>query len=252
MRSLGFLGLIAIAGCASAPSHLPPAREAQGRATVVNAPASLLPPDHPIVSAGDPIASADHVGRAPRRLSVDQLRAALLAATGFTWVASRRVSDPEAASGFTNLPDADMLEALASTLGRADYATTTNESTDPAVTFSKLAGDAARSACRASVRADLAAPADERRILRFALPRDTTASNPVAIRKNLAYLALRFWGRTLDPNDPQVTALNVLFDHASRASGTRTDAASGAGASTQDGWRAACIAMATDPQFLTY
>ena len=243
------LPLIVMAGCASSPAHLPPAREAPGRASSVagvdsNGANPALPFDHPLAASGDPIASADHVGRAPRRLSVDQLRQALLAATGFTWVASRRVSDPEAASGFTNMPDADMLEALAPTLGRADYATTTNESTDPAVTFSKLAGDAARSACRASVRADLAAPPDERRILRFALPRDTSASNPAAIRKNLAYLALRFWGRTLDPSDPQVTALNVLFD---RASG-----AAGASGGTQDGWRAACIAMATDPQFLTY
>jgi hypothetical protein len=182
--------------------------------------------------------SSDHVGRAPRRLSVDQLRAALLAATGYTWVASRRVSDPESETGFTKLPDADMLEALAPTLGRADYATTTSDSVDPAVSFSKLAGDAARASCRASVQADLASHG-ERRILRQVTPRDTLASNPSAVRANLAYLALRFWGRQIDPGDPELGALVTLFDHASAGR-------------PSEGWRAVCIAMATDPQFLTY
>jgi hypothetical protein len=231
----------ALAACASSPAHLPPAREVAGRATVVSAKAAPLPPDHPPVAAGDPIASADHVGRAPRRLNVDQLRAALLVATGFTWVASRRVSDPESPTGFTNLPDADMLDALASTLGRADYATTTTESVDPAVTFSKLAGDAARASCRASVRADASSPAIEsHRILRFVTPKDTAQTNAAAVRANLAYLALRFWGRTVDPKSSDLEALVLLFDRAARAAGT------------EEGWRAVCIAMATDPQFLTY
>jgi hypothetical protein len=209
---------------------LPPAREAPGHAAIVDTKALALPADHPALAAGDPIASAEHTGRAPRRLTVDQLRASLLAATGFTWVASRRVSDPESATGFTNLPDADMLDALAPTLGRADYATTTIESIDPAVTFTKLAGDAARSACRASVKADMSLPEGERRIARYA-----------DVRRNLAYLALRFWGRALDPNDAQLEPLRTLFGKSSTAGGGESD-----------GWRAVCIAMATDPQFLTY
>jgi hypothetical protein len=194
-------------------------------------------PSEPILPE-EALSSGDRVGRAPRRLSVDQLRASLLAATGFTWVASRRVSDSDAESGFRKLPDADMLEALAPTLGRADYATTTSDSVDPAVTFSKLAGDAARAACRASIQADLATNG-ERRILHDVKPRDTLASQEAAVRANLSYLALRFWGRTIAPRDPELAALLTLFDRASVAR-------------PEEGWRAVCIAMATDPQFLTY
>src|SRR5207247_1046900 len=105
-------------------------------------------------------------------------------------------------------------------------ATTTSESVDPAVTFSKLAGDAARSACRASVKGDLALPAEERRILRFVT---SEPASDAAVRKNLAYLALRFWGRRLAPEDPELGALAVLLDRASRAAGPGS------------GWRAVCV-----------
>jgi len=222
MRAM--LLLLLMTGCAT-NAALPPPRETPARVTAMGE-GPALPADHPAVPPGDPIASADRVGRAPRRLTVDQLRASLLAATGFTWVASRRVSDPESPTGFTNLPDADMLDALAPTLGRADYATTTIESIDPAVTFTKLAGDAARAACRASVRADTELPQSDKRISRYP-----------DVQINLSYLALRFWGRRIPTNDPELAPLAHLYARA------------GSGA---DGWRAVCIAMATDPQFLTY
>jgi len=62
---------------------------------------------------------------------VEQLRAGAPGGHRHTWVASRRVSDPDSPSGATQLPDADMLEALAATLGRPDYVTSTSESIDP-------------------------------------------------------------------------------------------------------------------------
>jgi len=189
-------------------------------------------------------------------MSVDQLRTALFAATGFTWVAQRNVSDPDAPSGRTRLPDADMLEALAATLGRPDYVTTTREGIDPAVTFAKLASDAARSACRTSLNADLAMPEarkGERRIIHRVEPRDTLASNAPGVRNNLAYLALRFWGRRVEPNDPQLQPLSDLFARASTAPASKdADGTERSAATPADGWRAVCIAMATDPQFLTY
>lgn len=247
--SHGVALLLTLSACAG-PATLPPAAKTPGHAVEVAA--SPLPEGHPPVPVGEPASSDDHIGRAPRRLSVEKLRASLLAATGFTWVASRRVSDPDAPGGATQLPDADMLEALAATLGRPDYVTSTTESLDPAVTFAKLAGDAARSACRASVNADVAARA-ERRILRFAGPADTLAANPAAVRKNIAYLALRFWGRKVAEADAALAPLLKLFERASTAPASKdASGAARAAATPADGWRAVCIAMATDPQFLTY
>ncbi|HEY2516103.1 MAG TPA: hypothetical protein VGI39_34765 [Polyangiaceae bacterium] len=176
--------------------------------------------------------------RSPRRLSGEQLRASLLAATGFSWRARHFVLDPQSPRGSIDVPDADMLEVLAATLGEADYKTSVSDAIDPAVTFSKLAGDAARSACRASLAADLAEPSvEKRRLLRWADPK---SADPQAVRKNLAYLALRFWGQVTPEDSADLAPLATLFERAS------------AGASPVDGWRAVCIAMATDPQFLTY
>ena len=176
--------------------------------------------------------------RSPRRLGGEQLRASLLAATGFTWRAGHSVLDPKSPRGLVDVPDADMLEVLAGTLGEADYKTSVSDAIDPAVTFSKLASDAARSACRASLAADVAEPsASKRRLLRWV---DATSVDAQAVRKNLAYLSLRFWGQVTSEDSPDLGPLVTLFERAS------------SGASPVDGWRAVCIAMATDPQFLTY
>jgi hypothetical protein len=235
MRAL--LPLLVLAGCArSAPAAV----EIPGRAVEVRP--VVLPDGHPPVGTEAPAPPFGRGGRAPRRLDVDQLRGALLAATGFIWVAPRRVPDPDSRVGTSVHLEADMLEVLAATLGRPDYVTSTNESIDPAVTFSKLAGDAARSACRASIKADLANAKNDppRRILR-----------ETDVRKNLAYLALRFWGRTVAPGDAALDPLERLFERASAPPADAKGTAHGA-AAPSEGWRAVCIAMATDPQFLTY
>jgi hypothetical protein len=236
--------------CGRGPMSLPTAHPTPGKATLVEL--APLPEGHPAVPIGEVASGSERVGRAGRRLNVDQLRASLIAATGFTWVASRRVSDPDSPTGSTQLPDADMLEALAATLGRPDYVTSTNASIDPAVTFAKLANDASRVACRASVESDVAQPW-QRRILVFAAPNDSLRSNAGAIKKNLSYLALRFWGRSVSPEDPQLIPLVTLFERASMAGASKDE--SGVvrvPAAAVDGWRAVCIAMANDPQFLTY
>jgi len=244
---LAGLGAVLAVGACGGEATIPAPREVAGRALAVpvDAPrAAALPDGHPQlpqVPLGEPASSDGHVGRAARRLTVDQLRASLLAATGYSWVASRVVSDPDSANGVTALPDADMLEALAATLGRPDYVTSTNESIEPAVTFAKLANDAARSACRASVKDDVAPQGKEKHILRYATPKDTLASNPDAIRKNISYLVLRFWGRQIEASSVELAPIVGLFEQVTKAPGNPTE-----------GWRAVCIAMATDPQFLTY
>jgi hypothetical protein len=251
MRARIVIAALVVSACGG-PEVLPRARETKGSATIVSA-SSALPSGHPEIPVGDPASNDDRVGRAARRLNVEQLRASLEAATGFTWVASRRVFDPDSPSGFSQLPDADMLEALAATLGRPDYVSSTSESIEPAVTFAKLAGDAARSACRASVNADAEGKASPPRILRHAAARDTLASNAPAVKKNLAYMALRFWGRHVAPESPELAPLVTLFERASTAKASADQSGVKRAAATPvDGWRAVCIAMITDPAFLTY
>jgi hypothetical protein len=229
-----------------------PPLQTQGTTSVVDP--SMLPAGHPAVPIADPVENANRVGRAPRRLSVDQLRASLLAVTGYTWVGRRTVPDPSAPTGTRTVPNADMLEELASTLGRADFLTTTSHSLDPSVTFSKLANDAARVACRQSVAEDAAQPdAARRRLLREVGPTVTLMQDEAAVRRNIVYMARRFWGRVLAVDSAEVDALVSVFRTASTTPEVREGSSvTRPAGSPVDGWRAVCIAMATDPQFLTY
>lgn len=226
--------------------------QTQGQAVPVN-PAGL-PAGHPTVPIGDPAENNNRVGRAPRRLTVDQLKASLLVATGFTWQDNRSVADPTAPSGRRTIANADMLEELAGTLGRADFLNTTSHANDPAVTFSKLAGDAARFACNRSVTFDLTQPqAANRRIIREVDMAATSMTDNAGVRRNIQYLSRRFWGRVLPIDSAEITALQRVFDVASRSPlepmGPTGRHEAGTPAS---GWRAVCIALATDTQFLTY
>jgi hypothetical protein len=185
-----------------------------------------------------PAGDTKPAGRAPKRLGVDQLRASLVAATGFGWTEFRRISDADQLYGYADR-DADVLDLLAPTLGRPDYRTSTTETTDPSITFTKAAGDAARSACKRAVFMETQRGSPPI-LFKYVKPADTLQSNPGAVRKNLAYLVLRFWGRTVPETSPEVAPLESLFDRAAHLG------------QPADGWRAVCIALATDPQFLTY
>jgi len=211
-------------------------------------PGQGMPAWHPVVPLADPT-QHDGVGRAPRRLNVSQLRAALQQAVGAIWREERRILTAESPTGSIVDPNADMLSILAQTLGEPDYDQATQENLDPSATFSKLVGDAARSACRAGVVADVARAPAQRILLRHATERDTAAGAETAVRRNLQYLVLRFWARTVEPSDPAVTALLGLFTTASTAAAQGTVHPA---ATPVDGWRAVCIALTTDSQFLTY
>jgi hypothetical protein len=256
MKPVSIIACVALASaCASerpvVQRNAPPPAESTGTTSVVDP--TTLPPGHPTVPIADPQENGHRVGRAPRRLSVDQLRASLLAVTGYTWVARRTVPDPSAPSGTRDVPNADMLEALAGTLGRADFLNTTSHALDPAVTFSKLASDAARVACRQSVSEDVAQADPQRRRLLRELGPSVASADPAAVRRNIAYMARRFWGRALPADSAEVTAILRVFTAASTApeerDGMRVTRPAG---TPTDGWRAVCVAMATDPQFLTY
>jgi hypothetical protein len=66
-------------------------------------------------------------------------------------------------------------------------------------------------------------------------------------------MARRFWGRGLAADSAEVTAIATVFRTASTTPEVRDGSRVTRPAGTPvDGWRAVCIAMATDPQFLTY
>jgi hypothetical protein len=198
----------------------------------------------------DPAMTDGHVGRGPRRLTVTQLRAALESAIGVSWRQRATILSADYATGSYVDENADMLALLARTLGQPDYNTSTQEAIDPTAVFSKLAGDGIRKACRDGIALDAARPRGQRILVRHVETGDTAATNPAGVRQNLSYLALRFWARSLAPESPEVTALFDLFRLASTA--PAVPAESLAAATPLDGWRAVCVALATDPQFLTY
>ena len=198
----------------------------------------------------DPAMNDGRIGRAARRLNVRQLRASLLNAVGVTWQQPRRILSADYASGFYDAPNADMLSLVALTLGQPDYNAFTSESIEPGAVFSKLVGDAARKACRDGVTLDVARPVGERILLRTVGVADTLATREAAVRDNLAYLVMRFWARDVRPNDPVLDDLIELFRVASTAPATAAPVA--AAGTPVDGWRAVCVALTTDPLFLTY
>ncbi|MBL8604858.1 MAG: hypothetical protein JNK72_23220 [Myxococcales bacterium] len=230
-----------------APTVVPPRDTVTGGTATPVDPGQTLPPWHPTTPLSDPTLN-NGVGRAPHRINVAQLRASFQSAIGVTWREPRRVLTAESPSGSVEDPDADMLSILSATLGEPNYDQATQESLDPSATFSKLIGDAARKACRDGVTADVARGASQRILLRYANPTDTAAGNEAAVRRNLQYLVLRFWARSVETNSAAVSDLLRLFTVASTVP---AQAMLPAGA-PPDGWRAVCIALATDPQFLTY
>lgn len=215
-------------------------------------PGNGLPSWHSTTPLANPTLHAG-IGRAPHRITVSQLRASLTAAIGVTWREPRRILTAESTTGYVDDPDADMLTILAPTLGEPNYDQATQESLDPNATFAKLLGDAARKACRDGVVEDVARSASSRVLLRYANPQDTAAGNETAVRRNLQYLVLRFWSRSVEPSSTTVSDLLRLFTVASTAPAEGTVGMGGfAAGTTADGWRAVCIALTTDNQFLTY
>lgn len=239
------LALALTLGCNNLPDSAPrPARSARVQ-SAVGAAVPVAADPHGDASTPLPLEdphAATSVGRAPRRVDIDQLRASLESVVGARWTGPQRVRTPEVASGSRFEPDADLLEFFAEPLGRPNWVTTTAEVLEPTVTFAKLARDAVRSVCAAGLRADLARAPSARTLLVRASPSDALPAAEARVRENLAHLALRFWGEDLAPDAALTSALLEVF----RVASTRP------GATTLDGWRAVCIDLASDPRFLSY
>lgn len=206
------------AGCTSKPAEPGPAR-----------PAELTPvdlPNHPsLTPLPDPEQNGGHTGRAPRRLTVAQLKASIATVTNGTrqWT---------------------QIDNLAASLGQADYALTNAESTEANLVFAKFLEDGAREVCLNVARDDLNR-AQEARVLWPEVPgtsRDFTTLDDPTIQKNLATLAVRFWGSPFaqDELDRWTDAFKSFANQAKKIN------------RPEQAWGAVCIAMMTDSRFITY
>jgi len=213
MRRLFLLAALALCACAKN----------------ADTPAELVATAGPTQPTGtalpDPDAQGGHVGRAPRRISVAQLKASILTTTGRQW---------------------SQIDTLATSLGQADYALVNAESTEPNLVFAKFLEDGAREVCLSAAKADLAAGSTpQTRILAQKLPQDLsdlTKLSDAAVRDNLGYLSLRFWGEPL--HDAELDAWAGFFKQAAARAQLLNK--------REQALAATCIALMTDPRFLTY
>lgn len=183
-----------------------------------------LPPGHPsVMPLPDPELNGGNVGRAPRRLTVQQLKNSILVTTEHQWT---------------------QIDNLAASLGRADFALVNSESTEPNLVFAKFLEDGAREVCLATARDDLNRP-QATRVLWPAVPgtsRDFTTLSDAVIEENLATLALRFWGQPMSA--PELTHFTTTF----KTIATRAKTVN----KPEQAWGSICIALMTDPRFITY
>lgn len=184
-----------------------------------------LPPEHPEVAPlPDPELNAGHSGRAPRRLSAAQLKQSIQVTTGRQW---------------------SQLEALAPSLGQADFAVTSIEAIEANLVFAKFLDDGAREVCLNTARDDLARTEPSARVLWPEVPgagRDFTGLDEATVQANLRTLALRFWGSTFEPDELATWAL-TFKQLAARAKVVNKP---------ELAWGGICIALMTDPRFFTY
>ena len=168
--------------------------------------------------------------RSPRRMNIDQVNASMRAITGgIGWT--------EDVDGV----EVDLFEQLAGSLGKPDYLASTVEDLQPGLLFQKFMDDAAKSVCPKLVAAEATRAASDRVFLVTVGADDTSATAPDAVRENIAAALLRFHGRVVLPDDPQVDPWQSLFD---RATGVAGD--------PSDGWGLVCVALFTHPDFYAF
>jgi hypothetical protein len=196
-------------------------------AKTADTPAALVstpPSAGSLPTLADPEAQNGHVGRAPRRITVAQLKASIQIAAGTPWVG---------------------LDTLAPSLGQADFALVNSESIDPNLVFAKFLDDGARQVCLTAATSDLAAPTPAARVLAQQLPAnlsDLTTLSDAAVRGNLVYLSTRFWGEPL--SGAELDAWTGFFKKAA----ARAQAIN----KREQALAATCVALMTDPRFFTY
>ncbi|QAT82548.1 putative lipoprotein [Corallococcus coralloides] len=172
----------------------------------------------------DPEAQGGSVGRAPRRLTVAQLKESIRIAVGMEW---------------------DELESRAQSLGRADYALITSENTEPNLVFARFLDDGARKVCIAQAQKDIAQADVSLRTLGRTLPSpmsDLTKLTDAQVDETLVYLSTRFWGAPLAGEE--LTRYATFFRKAAARAETLKK--------RDQALAVVCIAMLTDSRFITY
>jgi hypothetical protein len=184
-----------------------------------------VPEDHPTLAPlPDPELSGGHVGRAPRRITVAQLKRSIQITTGRQW---------------------SQIDGLAPSLGSADFALVNAEATETNLVFAKFLEDGAREVCLATAQADIDAKNVVDRVLTRELPIDTKDYSKLSVdsvHDNLVYLSVRFWGQPLA--DAELDTWSASFMRMA----TRAEAAK----KRREAWGAICVALMTDPRFVTY
>lgn len=160
-------------------------------------------------------------GKAPRRLSIAQLRVSIPALFGgITWTNNNRA---------TGTP---MFTSLSRTLGEADYLGQTEENRDPNPIFAKFMDDMAGQVCANAVTADTA---------------QTDASLKVVkvhadVLENLRFLRLKLHGIHVPAGSTDgLGELKKLYDDILADTSNANQA-----------WTGVCIAMVTAPEFMAY
>ena len=206
-------------------------------------------PGEPPEGGGVPVAVDPHgetgplfapPGRQPKRLTVDMLGASVPVAAGpgkdgepIRWRVPSR-DGKRKIDGFGQ-------DAYGGSLGRADYATVTEENMVPNALYAKLADDLARDVCGQMVVADLARSDPAAR----ALTRFAGSGSAPEVAANVRYLVLRFLGEDLPEGHPELSALAKLYADVAAAS-------AGAERPDMEGWRAVCVALVSSPAFHVY
>lgn len=231
------LALGAWGGCSGTPSESSPTPSESPNGGIDASPAGEG-------SLEDDQAATLTQARGTRRLSVDQLEATLPVIAGsdqngasITWTYSVR-GTPLAATDD---------RALGKTLGRPDYVSVTAEPAQPDMLYVKFMDDMARDVCAKMLSADLArSNPSSRTLVRFASTSEVGDS--AAIRENLRYLRLRFWGDKVT-DDARLAPEQSLFE---QAVATAAAAGQSSGEQAQAGWKAVCVGMLNAPAFHLY
>ncbi len=175
----------------------------------------------------DPELQEGSVGRAPRRITVAQLKTSIETTVGRPWA---------------------QLGNLAASLGQADFANVVTENIEPNLVFAKFLEDGAREVCLAQASSELNVAEPSARVLSRTVPTLSGADGNLTqltdgqVTELMVYLSTRFWGAPLEGEE--LTKWKGFFTQAAARAETikKRDQA----------FAALCIAMMTDSRFLTY
>lgn len=199
-----------------APTTTPPVDVRSGPGTQVDIDPAATPPEDPF--------------RARRRMDLDQLDASIRVVTGgIGWTETR--------SG----REVNLFEDLAQTLGKPDYLQITDEDLEPSAMFQKFLDDAARSVCDRLMDAEASRPTAERTFFVHAQPRSSLSEQPEATLANLQHLLLRFHGRKLAADAPEMEPWVWLMRSGEHVTDDQATV-----------WRTVCVGLITHPDFYTY